>query len=573
MIRIVVMYLPLICFIVPLVICTIIMIPREISIIVGFSLFILGFGYTYMSMVREVGKNRDAVLKIGNKTPVVVPYMFFALSTIVTTLIFIPKSADMIVQFASCFIMTGVVYGAGAVITIAVLKHDAMKSASRKVKPSGKTKKIILINPVNSCRTGLTVNSSSKFPPLGLGIIAALTPDDYDMILIDENMEPFHYEDGDIVGITAFTSAANRAYEIAAIYRKNGIPVVMGGIHASMLSDEALEYVDTVVIGEAESVWGELISDFENGTLKKKYQGDATDLVSAPEPRREIFSDRYLFATVQTSRGCPMDCSFCSVTPFNGNKFRQRPVSDVLEELKKIPQQYIFFVDDNILGYGKEAGRRAIELFRGMAELKMNKYWFCQSSLNFGENDEVLYWAQKSGCKMVFIGLESADPEELKSMNKKLNLKIEYDSAFKKIHKYGIAVLGAFIFGSDCETVESMIRKTDYSMRGGIDVVQTTVLTPLPGTRLYTQYKDEGRLKYADYPGDWDKYDMSEMVFIPRMIEEHDFKNCLDQCCKRICSMSAVSLRFLRTLCATRSFTAAFFAFGSNMAYRSVNRC
>lgn len=160
-----------------------------------------------------------------------------------------------------------------------------------------------------------------------------------------------------------------------------------------------------------------------------------------------------------------MDCYFCSVTPFNGERYRWRPYEEVLDELEKIPLKMIFFVDDNILGYGKAAEERAVTLFKGMVERKLKKSWFCQASLNFGNNEEVLKWAAKSGCKMVFIGLESADPEELQEMHKSLNLKLDYDKAFQRIHKYGIVVLGVFIFGSDTETKKSIIRKTDYILR------------------------------------------------------------------------------------------------------------
>ena len=200
----------------------------------------------------------------------------------------------------------------------------------------------------------------------------------------------------------------------------------MGGIHASMASEEAGRYADSIVSGEAEGVWRGLLDDFERGRLKPRYEGIARDLLGSAVPRRELFSPEYLFATVQTSRGCPMDCYFCSVSPFNGRKYRQRPVEEVLDELESIPQKFIFFVDDNILGYGEDAEERAIRLFKGMVDRKMGKSWFCQASINFADNRELLRWAAKSGCRMVFLGLESADPAELKAMRKSLNLKREY---------------------------------------------------------------------------------------------------------------------------------------------------
>jgi len=211
-------------------------------------------------------------------------------------------------------------------------------------------RKLLLINPVSPRRAGLTVNASSRFPPLSLGIIAALTPDSWEVALIDENFATFEYQEADLVGLTAFTAAAPRAYEIASVYREQGVCTVMGGIHASMLPEEALHHVDAVVIGEAESVWPQVITDFTAGRMQQMYRGKWLDLAGKVQPRRELFNPEYAFGTIQTSRGCPMDCEFCSVTVFNGRRYRQRPVEEVLDELETIPQKRVFFVDDNIIG-------------------------------------------------------------------------------------------------------------------------------------------------------------------------------------------------------------------------------
>lgn len=235
-------------------------------------------------------------------------------------------------------------------------------------------------------------------------------------------------------GITAFTAATPRAYEIAGLYRSKGIPVVMGGIHASMCPDEAINYVDSIVIGEAESIWPKVIQDAEKNNLQKIYKGEYRELTGMPVPRRDLFNKEYIFSTVQTARGCPMDCEFCSVTAFNGQRFRRRPAQEVLAELESINNKMIFFVDDNIIGYGKKSREIAISIFQGMVQRKMNKLWFCQVSLNFAD-DEVLLWARKAGCQMVFIGLEAENIDSLKEINKKLNLikGIDgYTDAFKR---------------------------------------------------------------------------------------------------------------------------------------------
>ena len=545
--------------------------PRELDMAIGFAGFLLGFSVTYLSMVRAALRNRDPICKTGELTPFVMPVLIFSLCTIVSAVITIPKDAAIVISFASCFVLSLLAYGLGAAAVFKDLRAEHRHRTELQAPQASDDRKVlVLVNPVNPHKTGLTVNASSRFPPLGLGSIAALTPKEYRVVLVDENISPFEFISGDLVGITAFTSSANRAYEIADRYRAAGIPVVMGGIHASMASDEALGHADSIVIGEAEGVWGDVLSDFEAGTLKPRYEGRPADLAESPAPRRDLFSPEYLFASVQSSRGCPMDCYFCSVTPFNGKRYRQRPVETVLDEIESIPQDYLFFVDDNILGYGQNAEERAIKLFRGMVERKLKKSWFCQASINFADNPEVLRWASKSGCKMVFIGLESADPEELKAMGKTLNLKREYERAFRSIHRHGIAVLGAFIFGSDAETEASMVRKTDYIQKAAIDVVQITVLTPLPGTRLFAQYEREGRLTRTDFPADWDRYDMGELTYAPAQMDTDAFRRMLEKCWERIYSPCSLAYKFMRTLFMTRSMTTAFWAYNSNVNYRNT---
>lgn len=436
-------------------------------------------------------------------------------------------------------------------------------------------KKLVLVNPVNPARMGLTVNRSSRFPPIGLGIVAALTPGSWEVSLIDENWEPFSYREADLVGITAFTAAANHAYEIAAIYRKRGVPVVMGGIHASMCSDEALRFVDTVVVGEAEGVWQQVIADFESGQLNSLYRGEPAELKQSPWPRRDLFHPDYMFASVQTSRGCPMDCEFCSVTAFNGRRYRCRPPEEVLAELEGIPQKMLFFVDDNIIGYGSESRQRALALFKGMAARELDKWWFCQASLNFADDEEVLHWAGKAGCKMVFLGLEAEDVDTLTEVNKRLNLQRGVDfyaEAFHRIQRAGIAVLGAFIFGMDNDTPDKLRRRAKYMMRSGIDVMQSTILTPLPGTRLYKQYEQEGRLLYTDLPGDWNHYDMTEVIHQPGSMTPETLTTLNDHLTKRMHAWGVLVWKALGTLWRTRDMTATMFAWNSNINYRNVGQ-
>lgn len=435
--------------------------------------------------------------------------------------------------------------------------------------------KLVLINPVNPARTGLTINKGSRFPPISLGIVAALTPDDWEITLIDENWESFIFQDADLVGITAFTASANRAYEIAEIYRARGIPVVMGGIHASMCTQEALQYVDAVVIGEAETTWPKLIADFLTGEMQDVYQSELPNLAGIPQPRRDFFHPEYEFSSVQTSRGCPMDCEFCSVTGFNGHRYRRRPVEDVLDELETIPQKMLFFVDDNIIGYGKAGAKQALSLFKGMVERKIDKWWFCQASLNFADDEEILYWASQAGCKMVFLGLESEEVDGLALVNKKLNLNRgvnAYTAAFDRIHKAGISVLGAFIFGMDSDTPEKLKHRAEYMLHSGIDVMQTTFLTPLPGTRLFDQFQAEGRLLYTNFPMDWDHYDMSEVIYYPEQMTPDELAMISGKIGKRLYASPTLFRKAMETFWKTRDFVSTMMAWESNKNYRSVSR-
>lgn len=433
--------------------------------------------------------------------------------------------------------------------------------------------KLILINPVNPARTGLTVNKSSRFPPISLGIIAALTPDDWEVEILDECWEPFIYKTADMVGITAFTASAPRAYEIAAIYREKGIPVVMGGIHSSMCPQEALNYVDAVVIGEAETVWPKVIDDFLNGYLKKEYRGGFPDLNNMPTPRRDLFNPGYIFASIQTSRGCPMNCEFCSVTSFNGQRYRRRPTQEILNELKTIPQRMLFFVDDNIIGYGRELRNQTLKLFKGMVDLKLDKLWFCQASLNFADDEEVLHWAAKAGCKMVFLGLEAEEVGALEAVEKNLNLQRGVDSyaaAFERIHRAGIAVLGAFIFGMDGDTTHKLELRGDYMIRSAVDVMQTTFLTPLPGTRLFERYKTEDRLLYSNFPEDWAHYDMTEVVYKPEGMKSEELIHGMHSANKKMYSSPVLIRKAINTFRLTKNGMAAMFAWSSNQNYKHV---
>jgi radical SAM superfamily enzyme YgiQ (UPF0313 family) len=435
-------------------------------------------------------------------------------------------------------------------------------------------KRLLLVNPGNEDKlNAASVGLFFTFPPPGLAYLAALTPSDWDIRILDENVEPMTFEDADLVGLTAMTSNAHRAYQISGQYRQRGIKTVMGGIHASFLPNEAIRFVDSVVMGEAESVWKDLLRDFENNRLQSFYRGERRSLGNLPRPRNDLYRHRYRIpASVQASRGCPMDCEFCSVTAFNGRTYRQRPVGEVLDEIEGLERREFFFSDDNILSYGKKAEERAIQLFRGMLDRGLNKHWVSQVGIDFGNNPEVLRWAKKSGCLGVFIGFESSSEESLQHMQKMRNLKFgvsRYKETIKRIHGYGIGVHGAFICGSDGDKKDVFQRTTEFILNSQIDSATITILTPLPGTRLYDKMKFEGRLLRTNYPQDWKCYDTTQAVFMPKHMTPDELEEGVYQIYKDLTSRATSLKRALSSFIQTKNLGVAAIAYSLNRGLNS----
>lgn len=378
-------------------------------------------------------------------------------------------------------------------------------------------KKLLLISPL-ATKSLLGGDFYFRLPTLGLLKVAALTPPDWELKISDEKVEPLDLnESADLVGITAMTPAVSRAYQIADHYRAKGIKVVMGGMHASKLPQEALQHCDSVVVGEAEGLWTNVLEDFKNGELKSIYKhATFPSLANLPIPNWNIYRDKKYLPVhfVETTRGCPHDCEFCSVTNSFGGKFRNRPVDEVEREIQNLKpfdgrftlKNVVFFVDDNIISnktYAKEFLRRIIPY---------NLKWLGQTSVNIVKDDEILDLCRKSGCMGLLVGFESLSHDNLSRMGKGFNRPDNYFDVIKKVHDYGIGINGSFVFGFDHDDEGVFERTVEFTIKAKLEIGYFSILTPYPGTMLYDQFNSEGRI----IDRDWSRYNTNNVVFKPK---------------------------------------------------------
>jgi radical SAM superfamily enzyme YgiQ (UPF0313 family) len=379
--------------------------------------------------------------------------------------------------------------------------------------------RLYLINPSNPLVSIVNVKESRwnryrVWKPLGLMVLAGLTPPDWEISIVDENLGVPDYQAmprPDLVGITAFTSQANRAYEVAGCFRNLGVPVVMGGIHATMRLDEVMERVDSVVTGEADGIWPQVLDDVRRGSLKRRYDGGLAEISNVPLARHDLLATGYALGAIQTTRGCPLNCSFCSVTSFNGAKYRQRPISDVVREFQSIREKRVLVVDDNLIGTRPEHIARAKDMFRAIAQAKLRKEWIAQATINFADDEELLALAAKAGCRGVFIGFESPTPEGLREVGKKFNLLKgrDFRASVRRIQRHNILVMGSFIIGLDIDEPGIGKRIAGVARQYGVDNLNVLFLTPLPGTRLWDQMTSQDRIALNTFPQDWKYYTLT----------------------------------------------------------------
>lgn len=376
--------------------------------------------------------------------------------------------------------------------------------------------KILLISPAVDAKK--RTNKGLMMPQLALYILEGLTPTEHEVKIVEEEVEDIDLdEECDLVGISCMTANVPRAYELVTEFKKRGKTVVMGGVHPTILPDEALQYSDCVVIGEAEGVWEKLIEDFQKGELKKKYHNPTPDLEKyIPKDFKKIIKKRlFNIVPISTTRGCPYNCDFCCVTNLFGKKIRHIPIVNVVRDIKESGAKNFMFLDDNIIGHPKYAK----EMFRAIKPLNIK--WVGQASVSLLVGDtELLQLTAESGCKSLFFGLESVSEHQLKTMRKAIKEIENLKHSLKKIRKMKILIHASMIFGFDNDTKEVFDETVKFLIKNKVSTVSFNILTPYPGTKTYYDLKTEGRL----LTDNWKYYDHNTVVFKPKNMTPYELQ-------------------------------------------------
>lgn len=332
---------------------------------------------------------------------------------------------------------------------------------------------------------------SWSMEPLAIAVLAGLTPPDIERKFYDDRFDTIPYDEPtDLVALSVETYTARRAYQIAARFRQRGVRVVMGGFHPTLMPDEAAHHADAVVLGEAEETWPRVVADARAGRLQPRYVAAQRLSLAGLRADRGIYAGKpYLPVTlIETSRGCPHACEFCSISQFFGRTWNARPVAEVVAEIRALNARTIFFTDDNLLADRERAKR----LLRALAPLKLR--WAAQATLDAARDEELASLLQASGCLFVLIGFESLQPAALAAMGKDVNRVADYAHAARRLARHGIGVYATFVFGYDGDTETSFRLTRDFALANGFFFAAFNHIVPFPGTPLYTRLQQEGRL-------------------------------------------------------------------------------
>jgi radical SAM superfamily enzyme YgiQ (UPF0313 family) len=408
--------------------------------------------------------------------------------------------------------------------------------------------KIRLIRPSVLNAQGQPTKYKKLFlPNLGLPLLAALTPEGIDVGITTEYVEDVHFdEDVDLVGVTSQTCEAPRAYQIADEFRKRGRKTILGGIHAFACPEEALKHFDSVVIGEADDLWPQIIADAHAGQLKRIYKPETQpSLDKLVIPRFDLLNyNQYMippFARtplipIQTTRGCPHGCDFCSVSQFWGHHIRTKPVQHVIREIEVVQPSRVLFVDDNI-GANKT---HALELCRALKPLNLR--WACQMSTTIGKHPDLIEAAAASGCHETYMGVESFNTDSLKTIHKGFNQVSEYRQLFKKLADVGILTQAAVMFGLDHDSPDSIRRMVDELLTMDINYMYISVVTPLPGTQMYERFVRENRI----FEKDWSFYELTHVVYKPETMSVKELESLIWEMFEKFYSIKHILKRAWR---------------------------
>jgi radical SAM superfamily enzyme YgiQ (UPF0313 family) len=356
-------------------------------------------------------------------------------------------------------------------------------------------------------------------PSLSLITLANLTPNSHQVILEDENVQKLNLNDNpDLVGITVNVDTAHRAYQLARIYQKKEVPVILGGIHPSSNPEEAKDYADSICIGEAESLWPEIIEDTRLNQLRPRYyHSEPTDLKLVPPLERNLIkSQQYLYTNVlYLSRGCPFSCEFCyNSCDYVFHRYRTRPIKTIIQEIKQLPTKHVMFIDDNIIG-NLGWTRRFLQAIK-----PLDLTWNGAVSTNLVHHPDLIDQMKASGCKSLFIGFESINQQALDSVNKRQNKLNLYQKLIKQLHDRGIMINASLVFGFDHDGPKVFDQTLDWLIKHKIETMTAHILTPYPGTKLYSRLEEEDRITSRN----WSLYNTANVVFQPKLLSKRELK-------------------------------------------------
>ena len=426
-------------------------------------------------------------------------------------------------------------------------------------------KKILLIQPTPYDQYGNLVKKKRLyFVGLALPLLAALTPDDFEVELCYETIENVPFDtDAELIGISSMGHAVMRTIDIAKKFRELGKTVILGGYMVSLMPEEAQKYCDAVMIGDAEETWGEMINDYLNGTLKKTYRKKLTELVT-PLPRYELLLNKKIgnFLPVQAGRGCPKTCSFCSIYCLYHGQYLKRSIPDVIRDIKRVKDlgfKQFLLLDDNLFS----SRDYALELCREIKKLKMK--WMTQCSIDIAEDEELLTAVHDSGCYVLSFGLESISRESLVGMQKAWAHPDRYSRQLETIRKHGIDISTEMVVGAEGDTLESIKATAGFVERNHITVPRFYILTPIPGTQYYDEMKKQDRI----YNTDMYSYNSCEAVHYPKNMTPEQLTKAYWELYNEVYSYRCILKRtiFTRNFL-IRPFTAMFY-FGVNLFYRN----